>query len=346
MGVELLPSSEWPDNFWQQWDRLNRQHCNNHPMLQSRFVEPLARYFSSNGLTAAISTQGGEINGALLLQPSGRRAGTVRSAFLPSQAQIALIQTGSDPAGFLAGCLRALPRTTLRLDLLAVDSKYQRPLLGIPGIVSALRGVDMSISLTGSFETYWNDRPRKLKKNISRYQNRMSRDVGIATLVIRRGDETALAVDRYGFLESRGWKGAAGTALHPGNDQGQFYREVINSFSITDESTVYELWSGDQLYASRLCIHNEQQIITLKTTFDEEAKAFAPGRLLLYYMLEHLFATHDSAEVEFYTNASKEQLDWCTDYRETANLSVYRVAMARQLEEFVQRLGLNRMVGR
>jgi len=339
MGLELVASEHWPADFWEQWDRLNQQHSQNHPMLQSRFVAPLVRYFSE-GLMAVISRTGPEVNGILLVSSAARWGGVVRSAFLPSQAQIALLQAGNEPELFLTDCHRLLPTLTLRFDLFAVDSKYQRAICEIPKTDRVVRGTDMSISLAGTFDAYWNDRPRNLKKNINRYRNRLQRDVGEATLVLRRGDDVLLAVDRYGFLESRGWKGAAGTALHPGNHQGQFYREVLERFALSDHAIVFEMWANDQLYASRLCIHNEQQLIILKTSFREEARAFAPGRLLLFSMLEHLFESHMVQEVEFYTNASKEQLDWSTASRPTFNLSLHRAGITRQVQKAIQQIEL------
>jgi hypothetical protein len=340
VDVELVARSEWPEDFWLHWDRLNREYCGNHPLLQSRFVEPLVRYFAPDNLVAAVSSKGRDAGGILLLQPSGHHAGTVRTAFLPAQAQIALIQPGPEPARFLNNCLQALPITTLRLDLLAVDTKYQASICRILNTTHTSRGVDMSISLSGDFEEYWKKRPRNLRKNINRYNNKVERELGELNLIVRHKEDLPLAVDRYGFLESRGWKGTEGTALHPGNAQGQFYREILASFGATDDGLAFELWNEGRMLASRLCIRNKAQIIILKTTFDETARGFAPGWLLLQRIVRQLFNEHENSSLEFYTNASKEQLEWCTEFRETINLSGYRLPLVQKLEGIARHLDM------
>ena len=64
------------------------------------------------------------------------------------------------------------------------------------------------------------------------------------------------AVDRYGALESRGWKGAQGTAVRHDNEQGRFYDAVMSNFARDGCAHVYELYLGEQLAASRLLVSN------------------------------------------------------------------------------------------
>jgi CelD/BcsL family acetyltransferase involved in cellulose biosynthesis len=64
--------------------------------------------------------------------------------------------------------------------------------------------------------------------------------------------------------------------------------------------------------------------IALKTSYDENYKQQAPGRLLLRKVLERCHALWPGRCFEFYTNATPDQLAWATERREMLNLTVYR----------------------
>src|SRR5690606_11595950 len=84
-------------------------------------------------------------------------------------------------------------------------------------------GTTISVSCDGGFESYWSARPRDLRQNVRRYLKRAEQEQGAVRFVVhKRPDEIASAVERFGVLESAGWKGAKGTALHPDNEQGRF----------------------------------------------------------------------------------------------------------------------------
>ncbi len=79
-----------------------------------------------------------------------------------------------------------------------------------------------------TFTNYLQQRPRKLRQNISRYRNRLESTSQNHRYVVHTEPETvSAAVERYGLLESRGWKSTIGTSLDPSNQQGIFYKLFI-----------------------------------------------------------------------------------------------------------------------
>ena len=75
------------------------------------------------------------------------------------------------------------------------------------------------------FDDYWSKRGRNLRQNLKRQRNRLEREsVETRMTVVEDPNLIADSVDRYGALESAGWKGREGTSLHPDNAQGKFYR--------------------------------------------------------------------------------------------------------------------------
>jgi CelD/BcsL family acetyltransferase involved in cellulose biosynthesis len=305
------------------WDGLNQRLMGGHGMLDGLFVDALLRHFGDNGALLACASRSGQPVAMLLLNPRTRGLG-VWSSFLPSQTQIgpSLMPAGLD----LRGLFATLPGYASELDLLCNDPRFgdlrelpARPVQSLP------HALTMNVSLKGTFDDYWAQRPRKLIQNMRRYLRRLQSEAGAERLeVITDPGAIAAAVERYAVLESSGWKGREGTAVSSDNPQGRFYAEVMQELATRGEALVYELWQGENLLASRMLLLRGGMAMMLKTAFDEQFERFAPGRILLLRTLEDLFTRAPGSVVEFYTNADTDLLAWSTSQRWINHVSVYR----------------------
>ena len=229
MNWQFYPAKEAFKRFCPGWDRLNKHLYQVHPLSDSGFVLPLVQYFGGPNLVLAVSG-GPESPDAMALIE--KRNPLQWSSFLPGQAQISpvLFRDRSQ----VLDMLKALPAYPLTLDILAQDPLFSHLLCDQTNVhISTMdHAVTMNIVCKGDFETYWRNRPKNLRKNISRYFNRLDSE-GISYSFGAFNEETELipALDRYGVLESKGWKAKAGTAIHPNNIQGHFYSDVLSSFA-------------------------------------------------------------------------------------------------------------------
>lgn len=305
------------------WDALNRRLMGGHGMLDGVFVDALLRHSGEQGVILALALSNGEPVAMVLLVARARGLG-VWSSFLPPQAQVG--PSLMPPGLALHGLFAALPRYASELDLLCNDPRFgdlrELPHFSVRSLPHALT---MSVSLKGSFDDYWAQRPRKLIQNMRRYLRRMQAEPGGERLVIVQEPQAIeLAVARYGKLEASGWKGREGTAVSIDNPQGRFYAEVMRRFAERGEAMVYELWHGEELVASRMLLLRDGMAVMLKTTFHEGFDRFAPGRVLLLRTLEDLFTRAPGGVAEFYTNADSDLLAWSTSQRWINHVSVYR----------------------
>ncbi|MFN3860963.1 MAG: GNAT family N-acetyltransferase [Roseateles sp.] len=333
-SVLALPAQQGLGPLQAHWDELNDRLCGGHPMLDGLFVDALLRHFGDGPVHLGVCEEEGRVVAMGLLQP--RQLG-IWSTFLPAQAQIGptLLSPGSD----MRALLRALPGRATQLDWLCNDPRFGdlRELPGQP-VQSLPHALTMSVSLAGSFDDYWAQRPRKLIQNMRRYQRRAQAEGGAQRLdVLSEPADVAAAVDRYAALESSGWKGRQGTAVQPDSAQGRFYAEVMTRFAARGEALVYELWLGGELVASRMLLLRGGMAVMLKTTFNEQFDRFAPGRLLLLSTLEDLFRRAPGGCVEFYTNAEADLLAWSTSQRWINHVSVYRHAALPPLYDLLRR---------
>lgn len=321
MTWQLHPARDHFPAFAAEWDRLNGELYNHHPFFDSRFIGPLLEHYGDGSELLCTHRTADAIDGALILRPLHFGRWTL---FLPSQTQAGAVMLKD--ARLLETLLPTLPGYAWSLDLLAIDPAYapdwsalRLPRIVIPHVLT------MAVAIDGDFATYWQARPKKLRDNIRRYRNRAEKTAGpLSVVMITDPAEMIAAIDRYGQLESTGWKAKEGTAIAPDNLQGQFYTDMLSTFAAKGQALVVELRAGARLVASRLFIRHDRIWIALKTTYDESQSAYAPGRLLLHAVLEQACAEMPDGSVEFYTNVNRDQTEWATTLRSIPHHQIFR----------------------
>ena len=324
MNWKIYPVSEI-DSKWEDWDRLNGLYYNHHPYFDSRFVKPLLNYFGNKAVKLAmLKDNEGIVNGMVLLT---KRLPGLWSLFVPSQLQIAPVLLPFEQISqHLEKLMDSIPGYCLMLEML-----YQDPLnTPLSDKIGGRYGrydhcTTTSVKFDTGFENYWEKRPKKFKQNIRTAFNRLKKDSIQYDFIIRSSpSDVKTGVRDYGLLETKSWKGDAGTAIHPDNIQGKFYDDVLSSFAKNGNAAVYELYLNNEPAGSILTISNDRMLILLKTTFNKNFQDYSPGRLVQYKFIEHEFGRNKYMVMEAYTNANKDQLDWSTQKRNIFHFEIYK----------------------
>jgi CelD/BcsL family acetyltransferase involved in cellulose biosynthesis len=303
------------------WDALNHERFGDHPLLASPFIDGLLREFGSGREYLCTLVEGATVRAMLILR---RRSRFVWTSFLPSQCQLG--PTLVPEAAMLDTLVASLPGKALQLDLLCNDPLLNDLLDAAPSPGRRMaHALTMSIPLAGSYADYWAARPRSLASNLRRYERRAEQD-GLPVRLVRISDEGELAraLERYVQLETAGWKGRIGTALGSTDAQYRFYERLLRQAAARGAAVAYELWLGDRLAASRLGLCDAGTLVMLKTSYDEELGRYAPGRLLLRAAIEDAFVTCPGGTIEFYTDASIDQLEWAGASRWIEHVTLFR----------------------
>ncbi|MET0081695.1 MAG: GNAT family N-acetyltransferase [Sedimenticola sp.] len=315
-----LPAQEGLERYAVEWQARNRDMFNSHPLLDLRFIRLLLNYFGSGNERLVAVEDSGRLETAILVQP--KHWGFWES-FMPSQAQIspAMIKNQAEiPQLFDA---MSFPRPFI-LDVLGQDSAFSEYEDRDRETEIMPHARTINIHLNGSFEEYWSSRPAKLRQNVGRYIRRLEQEYpDVDFRELRNQSEMCEAVKRYADLESSGWKGKIGTALSSENNQLALYTDIMSTYAEQGQAIVYELLIEGRVIASRLAISSEHHIVMLKTTYDESFSRLAPGRVLLYRVLQKLFSEKEDCYVEFYTNATNDQKKWATGERDICHVTCY-----------------------
>lgn len=318
----------------EDWAKLHRE-CDASPLLHPDFLSAALREYGGRDTRMWTCREGGRLLAAAVLRTDGPlRIGT----FQPSQAPIGFwLQRHDVPTSDLVTSLAARqPPWRLALSITQQDPA----LLDRPADTKLLRTSDYidtaRITIATDWPSYWQARGSNLRQNIRKARNRLEKAGKRFELrTLMAADEMANAVHTYGDIESSTWKASEGTAVSPDSDQGRFYTDLLTRFAQRDCARCYQLLIDDQVAATDLCILGREEIVILKTTFDEAHKDFSPAFLMREIAFSRLFSEGRCRRIEFYGRVMDWHKRWSDESREMYHVTMYR---NRRLPKLLLRL--------
>lgn len=329
MSWTILPIEKFAEHSG-QWDALVRSRPGT-PFLESAFLLPLLEVFGTGGECLCLFKENGRLRAATIMQ-RGRKA--IWQTFQPSQLPLgAWISDGHlDLVATGNRLMRELPGVTLAIGASQVDPR----LMQRPEDTARFRTQDYIatawVDIEGDFETYWESRGKNLKQNMRKQRNKLQAD-GIEPRIecITEPEQVAKAIEDYGQLEGAGWKGGDGTAITSDNDQGRFYRQMLESYCTQGRGRIYRYWFGEKVVAMDLCINDDLVLIILKTAYDESYKTVSPSTLMRQDQFQQLFTEKKFRRIEFFGKVMEWHTRWTSQNRTIYHATAYRWAWLKKL---------------
>jgi len=339
MHASTLHWQNLPANALQQttglmdeWDRLNATRANL-PFMTAHAVQLALSIFGSGAERLLVAKQFDSIVAMLVLVPDGLLQWRT---FQPSQLPLGVwVAANTLNATDLARSLINGPLgLCLGFSMTQVDPLIA-PREPDQADTKLIDYIDTGwIDIAGTFEDYWAARGKNLRQNMRKQRNKLAAE-GIVTSmrVLRAPGEMADAIARYGVLESSGWKASEGTAIHPDNEQGQFYIQLLKNAAKHDGAVVYEYLFNEKTVALNLCIQRQDTLVILKTTYDESIQAYSPAFLLNQDEIEHIFGEGKIRRLEYYGRMMEWHTRWTENKRTLYHLTCYRWGWLKKLAE-------------
>jgi hypothetical protein len=334
----LLKARESFPHYSKQWDELNA--IQGSPiLLDSAFVAPLVRAFATDNTLLAISGDKNQPTMALL---NPNRMGFWQT-FQPGQAPLGLVVIANtkNVTEQIYNLVYSLPGFALGFAVLQQDPDWSSfsKLESSRKIEKIGWRTTARVTLEGTFADYWRRRGRKLVRELARQRRRLAESGATLEMVATRDPyQVADCIREYGMIEGNGWKGQAGTAVSENNQQGMFYREMLENFCRRDEGVIYRLLLNGRTVACELCIQRGESLVDLKTTYDETIPGISPGSLLQEEMLRAFFNERHIRVVEFYGPVIDWTRRWTDEFRDMCHVNFYRYGWVRQTRNLLKRV--------
>lgn len=336
MSWKLYPISEFM-HLRHAWETLNAGNPAT-PLLGLASVLPALGAFGTGHELVGRYEDDRRLRAMAIFSPT--RRGTW-STFQPSQAPLGFwIHDGKDLDWhrIFAELVPCFPGLALAAGITQQDPL----LLPRPANVGALRTIDhittAGIAIRGTYEDYWAARSKNLRSNLRTQVNKLKK-LGIETRLerIEKSSDVAAAIESYGLMESTGWKAKAGTAVHPTNRQGLYYRELFERLYANGTGRIYRYWYNDKPVATHLCVQGDDMFIVLKMAYDESVgNDTSPSLLMLREVFEQVFRERAVTRIESYGKLVEWNSKWYDDVRVLYHITGYRWAALPAIRELRQ----------
>jgi hypothetical protein len=322
MKWELHPVGRFARDA-ERWDTLQRA-VGAMPFHESAFLRPLLDEFGSGREVVAFCEDKEASCAATIMTPRGYG---MWETFQPSQLPLGawIASPATDIAATLAALLRRLPGFALLAGATQLDPRLQ-PRPENSSRLHTLDYVDTAwVDVAGDFEAYWQARGKNLRQNVRKQRTKLNADALDARLeCLTAASDVAACIREYGELESSGWKASSGTAVHPDNAQGRFYRLMLENFCALGRGRIYRFCVAGRPVAMDLCIESGPVLIILKTTYDESFKAISPASLMHHDIFQSLFEERRFSRIEFYGKLMEWHTRWTDHARMLYHATCYR----------------------
>ena len=311
------------ERFADAWDSVNDAR-GGVPFLRAGFICQLLKEFASGDELLAAYRDGSAPAAFAVLAPKGLG---VWQTYQPSQLPLGawIARPGFDLGRRLAELLRALPGIGTIIGFSQQDPFLEdRPT--DDGHWQTLDYIETPwIEVSGSFETYWEARGKNLRTHMRKQRAKLEAEGTPPRLeVLTASADVAQGIADYGRLESAGWKATDGTAIHPDNAQGRFYRAMLEEYCRNGAGWIYRYRFGGKVVAVDLCVGSADTLVVLKTTYDESYKQLSPSSLLREEVFRKIFAEGRIKRIEFYGRLMEWHTRWTDRMRMLYHANYHR----------------------
>lgn len=316
---EFLPATEFA-SISDKWQSLCDRSIRS-PLLSADFIAVSLHHFGrGDEMICFAETPTGPIAATILQRKNGVVWETFQTNQMPLGPWLQLPKL--EFSTVLKSLMRALPLPIMMLGVAQLDSQFfSRPdastLLTLDSITTGEIDLPDSAEL---FISSLNSKPfkRRLRK--------AETEIGPITLICETNPEAISDyVNLYASMESRSWKGSAGTALTPNDQQSHFYAALLRRFAVNGRARMYILKMGERAVAAQIAIAEDDVLYLLKTTYEPDLMNLGPDIMLQYYITLHSYEqTMRIKRIEFYGPLNQSQHMWITGRRTIYHANAYR----------------------
>jgi CelD/BcsL family acetyltransferase involved in cellulose biosynthesis len=143
------------------------------------------------------------------------------------------------------------------------------------------------IPLNGSFNTYWQTRPKSLRQNVRRDKQK-AESAGQLEFEAHCDSDPEL-IDALIQLHTTRWQKRGEPGMVEANGSAEFLRDTTRKFASRDMLRMFGLRFARKIGAVILAFHYRGALFNYLTAFDPDLETFGLGRTLLLETMHHVY---------------------------------------------------------
>jgi hypothetical protein len=324
-------------NLLVDWDRFVAD-SGYPPFLQAEFLLCAVRDLGCERGRLVVGYWRGKLVAGGLLVPVGHgRWSTYQPSQLPLGAWVMCPE--SDWRDTCLSLLGALPGFAVSLAMTQQDPR----LVTRPTADAGCEDLDYVatgwIDVVGSFDDYWRARGKNLRQNLPKLKRRLEeRGARLSFEFLEQPAAIDSAFAEYAALESASWKAEGGTAISVDNAQGAFYREMLQDFARRDAAFAMRLMLDGRAIAVDFGLRDPDCMVILKTTYDQDYRAYSPAQLLHEQAFAYVFQRRLARRIEFYGKLMEWHTRWTDQSRTLFHVNYYRSPFLRAARDLLKQV--------
>jgi len=213
----------------------------------------------------------------------------------------------------------------------------------IPGVASPY------LTIATDWDTYLASRSRSFRYRLKRKAKAVAKAGEISVRWYSDELEIDQLLEEILLIEANSWKVEAGMSIAHRPVEQRYYEQLLPLMATNGLLMANVLYIDKQPVAYGLCYNFKQCWGQLKTSFDDQFKAFSPGTHLVDLSVEQAF--RDGArEFDFLGDRMRHKLEWTEQVRTHHTLYIYNsnsikarlAATIKQVTAFIKNIQQNR----
>ncbi|MEJ3659175.1 GNAT family N-acetyltransferase [Actinomycetes bacterium KLBMP 9759] len=191
--------------------------------------------------------------------------------------------------------------------------------------VTDVRPVQRSpyIPIDRDFDSYLRDRDQRWLKQLERRRRKLAAKGHLELDVSDGRSDLPHLLDETFRIEALGWKGESGTAITSQPDTDRFYRALSRWAAEAGFLRIATLKLDGTAIAADISLESPTSHYFLKTGFDPEQRALAPGLILRHDMIKRSFEL-GQASYELLGSAERYKLQWTDQVHDIRKVTAYQ----------------------
>jgi hypothetical protein len=121
------------------------------------------------------------------------------------------------------------------------------------------------------------------------------------------------------------------------NEQGRFYRDLFEQFSVLGETVIFQLLVDGRVAATDLCLFRNGMLVVLKTAYDESLNQLSAALLMREDIVRQAYAEGQCRAIEFYGRAHEWHTKWTSDFRPIYHINCHRNTIVSRMKTLIRR---------